>query len=211
MKINCTGICYRYPKTRDDVFEDFDQVFRPGVTLLQGYSGCGKSTLLRLVAGFLKPDSGVVEYHGMFKASYQAFLRKELSFVFQELNLLPSATVERNISLSLHMAGAATGNIDEWLDVLGISPLKKRSVDRLSGGQRQRVAIARALVKKPKLLLLDEPTSGLDDLNTDVIKNTIKGFAGDGDAICIVATHDKRLVELADELVDFHRFLPMEK
>ncbi len=92
--------------------------------------------------------------------------------------------------------------IDELLESLQISSLSKRKPSQLSGGQQQRAALGRALVKKPSVLLLDEPTSGLDDKNTEIIKGMITGKLG-GANHCIIASHDDRLNEIADETIDF--------
>lgn len=209
MKINCRSLCYRYPGATQNVFENLDMEFFCQVTLLRGFSGCGKSTLLRLVAGLLQPTAGVVEVEGLLQPGTKEFFRKELSFVFQDLNLLPLATVERNLRLSSQIAGTPFADADKWLEILGIGNLKNRPVERLSGGQRQRVAIARSLSKNPKVLILDEPTSGLDDDNTAIIKAAVKEFARSGTTICVVASHDHRLEEIVDDLVDFHSFLSL--
>ena len=209
MKIKCRSLVYRYPGAAQNVFENLDMEFLCRVTLLRGFSGCGKSTLLRLVAGLLQPVAGLVEVEGLLKPGTKEFFRKELSFVFQDLNLLPLATVERNLRLSSQIAGTPFEDADKWLEILGIGNLKNRSVEQLSGGQRQRVAIARSLSKNPKVLILDEPTSGLDDDNTEIIKAAIKEFASSGTTICVVASHDHRLEDIVDVLVDFHSFLSL--
>lgn len=209
MKINCRSLSYRYPGADQCVFEQLDIVFPNHVTLLRGYSGCGKSTLLRLAAGLLKPTEGVVEVEGLLKPGTRDFFRKHLSFVFQDLNLLPLATVERNLHLSSQIAGAPIELSRKWLEILGLWDLRKRPVERLSGGQRQRVAIARALAKQPKVLILDEPTSGLDLDNANIIKTAVREFTASGATVCVVATHDQRLDEIADDLVDFHSFLSL--
>lgn len=209
MKINCQSLSYRYPGADCFVFENIDIRFSNQITLLHGYSGCGKSTLLRLAAGFLKPTSGTMEVEGLLKPGTRDFFRKQLSFVFQDLNLLPLASVERNLHLSSQIAGSPINLVQHWLEILGLWELRKRPVERLSGGQRQRVAIARALAKQPKVLILDEPTSGLDADNTNIIKSAVKEFTAGGSTICVVATHDQRLNEIADELVDFHSFLSL--
>lgn len=209
MKIKCRALSYRYPGADQDVFENLDMEFPNHVTLLRGYSGCGKSTLLRLAAGFLQPTGGAVEVEGLLKPGSREFFRKELSFVFQDLNLLPLASVERNLRLSSQIAGTPVEDARKWLEILGLWELRRRPVERLSGGQRQRVAIARSLSKRPKVLILDEPTSGLDDDNTEIIKAAVTEFAKRGTTICVVASHDHRLEGIADELVDFHSFLSL--
>jgi ABC-type lipoprotein export system ATPase subunit len=127
--------------------------------------------------------------------------------VFQDLNLLPLASVERNLLLSSQIAGSPAEDVHKWLRTLGLWELRGRKVERLSGGQCQRVAIARALAKRPKVLILDEPTSGLDDDNTGIIKSAVREFTAGGTTICVIATHDHRMEEIADVLVDFHTFL----
>ncbi len=209
MKIECRSLGYRYPGGKHSVFTDLNLTFPAHVTLLRGYSGCGKSTLLRIAAGLLKPRSGKIIAEGLLRPGSRDFLRKELSFVFQDLNLLPLASVERNLRLSCQIAGSSMDGARKWLEVLGLSDLRNQSVERLSGGQKQRVAIARALAKNPKVLFLDEPTSGLDDSNTNIIKTAVREFSSGGNTICVTATHDHRLDEIADDLVDFHTFLSL--
>lgn len=211
MKITCKDLRYSYPGASEAVFTGLDIEFPTRITLLKGYSGCGKSTLLRLAAGLLRPGSGEIAGHGLRKIGSRDFFRHELSFVFQSLNLLPLASVERNLRLSAKIAGVDWAESEKWLKNLGLWDLRSRPVERLSGGQRQRVAVARAIAKKPKVLFLDEPTSGLDDVNTEIIKDAVKEFSSTGKAICVTATHDHRLVEIADELVDFSAFLSLAK
>jgi len=211
MKIRCKQLCYRYPKGEEEVFSGLNLDVSSGITLLRGYSGSGKSTLLRLIGGLLRPTGGVVEAEGFARLGSKNFLRKQSAFVFQELNLLPMATVQRNVELSCQLAGLPSDVGQEWFEVLGISRYQKTRIDRLSGGQKQRVAVARALAKRPRMLLLDEPTSGLDPDNTKIICEALSLYNERRDAFCIVATHDDRLNSLGHELVDFHRLLSHSK
>jgi ABC-type lipoprotein export system ATPase subunit len=94
--------------------------------------------------------------------------------------------------------------------MLGLQEYAERRPQSLSGGQQQRAAIARALIKTPAVLLLDEPTSGLDDLNARVIARALEQFVA-GNRICVICSHDSRLENLADEILDFNRFLPLER
>ncbi|MDX1680461.1 MAG: ATP-binding cassette domain-containing protein [Akkermansiaceae bacterium] len=186
------------------MLEDFNYGFDPGIALLKGYSGCGKSTLLRLLGGLLEPSAGRIVAEGMPTPGSREFLRHAFAMVFQELNLLPLASVSRNIELSCQIAGVPLERGNEWLGRLGMERFSNRRVESLSGGQKQRVAIARAMAKSPLLLLLDEPTSGLDDENADIILSAIRQFSESRDAICVIASHDYRMDPVANELVDFH-------
>jgi ABC-type multidrug transport system ATPase subunit len=207
MKLTCRALTYRYPGSDAPVLDSLDLEIVPGITLLRGYSGCGKSTLLRLLGGLLKPTSGTIEAPGFPPPGSRRFLRESCAIVFQELNLLPIASVWRNIALSCRIAGVPLDDGREWLERLGLGGFLGQRVEKLSGGQKQRVAIARAMCKSPPLLLLDEPTSGLDDDNTRIILNATQRFAADTGGICVIASHDHRVNPIANELVDFHRFL----
>ncbi len=212
--LQCDGINYRYGRKLDWVLSDFSHKFPPGVHLIKGFSGCGKSTLLRILGGYLTPASGTVEVAGYGKPN-RKFQRESLGFVFQQLNLLPLASVKRNLQLAGALAGISNAQRDEnvarYLHELGLEEFIKRLPGSMSGGQQQRATIARALIKEPTVLLLDEPTSGLDDLNTEVIIKVLEKFIKEGNRVAIICTHDQRLDKIADEILDFNKFLPMER
>lgn len=213
-QVGCEKVTFRYPRQKDWVIHEFSHAFRPGITLIKGASGCGKSTLLRLMAGYLHPVEGrIVTPFGTDPRDAE-FQRQHLGFVFQQLNLLPLATVRRNLQMSGSLAGLAIdetqARTNRWLALLGLEQFAERRPASLSGGQQQRAAIARALIKEPTVLLLDEPTSGLDDLNTQVISQTLRTFIT-GRRICVVCTHDHRLDPIGHEVLDFNRFLPLER
>jgi ABC-type lipoprotein export system ATPase subunit len=211
--LRCDRTFFRYHRKRDWVINDFSHAFRPGITLIKGASGCGKSTLLRLLAGYLHPTDGQIRTPLGTDPMDRDYQRRQLGFVFQQLNLLPLATVSRNLQMAGSLAGLSSEESLErtqtWLALLGLKEYADRRPASLSGGQQQRAAIARALIKHPHVLLLDEPTSGLDDLNTQVISNTLRQYVT-GPRICVVCTHDHRIDFLAHEVLDFNRFLPLE-
>lgn len=211
--MRCERLSFRYPAARSWIVERFEHEFKPGITIIKGASGCGKSTLLRLMAGFLKPQEGRIVTPAE-NAPDAEFQRRHLGFVFQLLNLLPLASLARNLEMAGTLAGLSAAqvrrNSEHWLTALGLDSFAARLPRSLSGGQQQRAAIARALVKEPRVLLLDEPTSGLDDLNTKVIGRVLKEFAVN-DRVCVVCGHDARLEHLAHEILDFNRFLPLER
>lgn len=210
MKIELQAVEFCYPGGSQPVFTGFDQAFSPGVTLATGFSGCGKSTMLRLIAGLIRPDKGQVITGSRYPVGSPGFLRHEVGFVFQQLNLLPLASIERNIRLAVDMAGQDPANVGDWMERLGLTQYAAQKPLKLSGGQQQRASIARAMAKNPSILLLDEPTSGLDDLNAAVISKAIRESLAPG-AVCVISTHDKRLETIADEIIDFNTFLPVEE
>src|SRR5205085_2659652 len=205
---------FRYHARAPWVIQNFSHEFRPGIVLIKGASGCGKSTLLRMLAGYLQPARGIITTPSGRPPTCKEYQRQEVGFVFQQLNLLPLASVERNLQMSGSLAGLDNKIIRErteyWLRTLGLGEFGRRRPMSLSGGQQQRAAIARALVKEPQILLLDEPTSGLDDLNTQVISRALQNFVT-GPRICVICSHDARLDTLAHEILDFNRFLPLER
>jgi ABC-type lipoprotein export system ATPase subunit len=211
--IVCDQISYRYTPKLPWILTDFSHRFQPGITLIKGSSGCGKSTLLRLIAGYLRPDKGKITIPGDVAPTDKNYQQRRLGFVFQQLNLLPLASVERNLEMAASLAGLKSGEIQQrtsrWINALGLAQYASRSPMALSGGQQQRAAIARALIKEPTVLLLDEPTSGLDDLNTSVIATALKNYIT-GDRVCVICSHDHRIDPIANEIVDFNRFLPLE-
>lgn len=211
--LTCQNISFRYHRKAPWVLEDFYHEFEPGIHLIKGYSGCGKSTLLRIIGGYLRQQSGHVLING-YRNNKKTFQKEGLGFVFQQLNLLPLATVERNLHLAASLAGISKSlrsrNARKFLERLGLEEFTHRLPSSMSGGQQQRATIARALIKEPQVLLLDEPTSGLDDLNTEIILKVLGEFVGESRRLAIICTHDSRLDTIAHDILDFNRFLPME-
>lgn len=203
---------HRYGPRRAWVFAGFGHGFTPGLTLIRGPSGCGKSTLLKLLAGFLPPTAGsVTTWHGA--PPDEGFQRRELGFVFQQFNLLPAATLRRNLELAGALAGVAAAPlaaaVDHWLGRLGLEPWQREPAETLSGGQLQRAALARALVKSPAVLLLDEPTSGLDDANAALIAGTVRDWCATGRS-AVISTHDPRLADSGHAVLNLAHLLPVE-
>ncbi len=204
MNLVCEDISFGYTK-KEKVLDHFSHEFRRGITVLKGYSGSGKTTLLKLLAGYLKVDSGrIITPMGM-KVTSRAYHRRGVAYMFQGINLLPLMSVERNLRLAAEMA-MLPGKLwkprcEDLIKDLGLQEFRHRRADKLSGGQAQRAALARTLMKNAPTVLLDEPTSGLDDDNTAIIKNLVLKDAAEN--ICIICTHDARLLDLADDLIDF--------
>ena len=139
--------------------------------MLVGPSGCGKTTLISVLAGILDHDGGTVQVLGrdlcrLDADAKTAFRGRELGFVFQSFNLLPSLTAQENVAVPLLILGTARttalARAAAMLDRVGLGDRLTARPAQLSGGQQQRVAIARALVHGPRLMVCDEPTSALD-------------------------------------------------
>ncbi|WP_432797659.1 ABC transporter ATP-binding protein [Poriferisphaera sp. WC338] len=204
-RIEIRGLDFRYTRKGGWIFRGLDLDLHDEVTVLKGYSGCGKSTLLCLIAGYLKMQGGRISVPPEGQLPDGRFQREHLGYVFQELNLLPNATVDRNMWISSSMAGMSRRvyekRRDYWLLRLGIEKKLHDRPRECSGGQRQRVAIARAMVKDAPVVLLDEPTSGLDDENTALIAAMLDELRKQGKCV-VVASHDHRLFGTADRIIE---------
>lgn len=181
---------------------------------LVGPSGCGKSTLLNLVAGIEIPGRGEIRIDGrqlmaFDDAARRAFRISSIGMVFQEFELLDYLSVEENMRLPFFLnaaqrpASGATADVIELADSLGLTSLRSRRIDQLSHGERQRVAIGRALITSPSLLLADEPTGNLDPSRRDHIVDLLMQHAADRQATLVMATHDHRLIDRFDRVIDF--------
>jgi putative ABC transport system ATP-binding protein len=152
-------------------------VIRGEFVSIIGPSGSGKSTLFHILGGLTPPTSGTVFMHGkdllaMSEAGRTELRKKEVGFVFQKYNLLPTLTAADNIAIARDIAGAKDGEdpkFREVLELLGISGRLRHKPRALSGGEQQRVAIARAIVNHPSILLADEPTGNLDTENSNIV------------------------------------------
>ena len=177
------------------------------VTLLTGPSGCGKTTLLCLMAGMLKPDSGLTALFGhdlsrMDADTLTALRARHIGFVFQQFNLLPGLNLIENVSIPLivqgHTSPAANAASLQMLAHFGMAEFARKFPDELSVGQKQRVAIARALVHQPSLIICDEPTSALDAESGNMAMRLLCEYALRPDRAIIVVTHDERTYRYAD-------------
>jgi putative ABC transport system ATP-binding protein len=180
------------------------------LALLLGPSGCGKTTLLSCLGGILTPTSGRIvsgdtEVTALAGKAQTQYRQHGVGVVFQAFNLVPSLNAIENVALPMRSAGvparAARQRAIELLEQVGLGDRLTHRPGKLSGGQQQRVAIARALALDPLLVLADEPTAHLDYVQVEGILRLIRGLTDGGRAV-VVATHDDRLLALADLIIE---------
>lgn len=181
------------------------------VVAIVGRSGSGKSTLLNVISGIDRPDAGVVEIDGvnvtaLAEPGLTLMRRRQIGFVYQFFNLVPTLDVEENVRLVLELNGVrgaeARSRSDAILSEVGLAARARSSVDTLSGGERQRVAIARALVHRPSLLLADEPTGNLDEETSRQVLPVLLSLARQHQATLLIVTHDSGLAAQADRVLE---------
>jgi putative ABC transport system ATP-binding protein len=168
--------------------------------LVLGPSGSGKSTLLHVLAGLLRPTRGEVVVAGQRLAAITAaqldrFRGQHIGIVLQQLHLVATLTVEKNVLLAQYLAGVRQDRqrVEEVLASVDLAGKAGAYPHELSHGQAQRVAVARAVVNRPGLLLADEPTSNLDDLRCTQALELLATQARACDATLLIATHDQRI------------------
>lgn len=163
------------------------------LTLL-GPSGSGKTTTLMAIAGFVRPDSGLIEIGGR-DITHLSPNRRGLGVVFQSYALFPHKSVFENVAFPLEIRKQARTEIatrvEHMLKRVGLAELHDRSTAQLSGGQKQRVALARALVFEPSVLLMDEPLGALDKKLREHLQQEIKSLQSSLGVTAIHVTHDQ--------------------
>jgi len=164
-------------------------------TAVVGASGSGKSTLLRLIAGFEKPDTGVITLAGQPIAGPSLCMpahRRGIGYVTQDGSLFPHLTVAQNIAFGMQVNGnERQRQVGELLEMVGLdASVGHRRPDQLSGGQQQRIALARALAQRPRLMLLDEPFSALDAGLRGAMRRAVTDVLARASVTSILVTHD---------------------
>ena len=180
------------------------------LAILLGPSGCGKTTLLSCLGGILRPTAGRIEFGNIDLTALDAnalsdYRRNTVGIVFQAFNLVPSLTALENVMVPLRAARIpkkqAHERAEELLTRVGLAHRMSHRPGDLSGGQQQRVAVARAIALDPPLLIADEPTAHLDYIQVEEVLTLIRDLAS-GERVVVVATHDTRMLPLADRVVE---------
>ncbi len=202
---------YSEGQTQNFVLNQVDEsIYKDELIVLHGRSGSGKSTLLNLVSGIDLPTSGevIIDGNNLTKLTEQKrtlYRRKNIGFIFQFFNLIPTLTVEENLMLPLELNERLSKQdfeqIEKLLAEVGLDGRAKSYPDRLSGGEQQRVAIARALIHDPPIILADEPTGNLDFETGVQIINLLDRLVRNSGKTMIMATHSREVMGLADRVL----------
>lgn len=181
------------------------EVEKGEMCVIQGSSGSGKSTLLNCIGGLDEVDSGSIKINGKeivgLKGDKLSDYRREThGFIFQFYNLIPNLTVRENIEVCEYLTDKPL-NIDELLEVLGLTEHQNKFPSQLSGGQQQRCAIARALIKNPSLLLCDEPTGALDSKTSKDILVLMEKINKKYGTTMLIVTHNNSIKNMVDHVI----------
>ena len=191
------------------IFSNTTLQFEDGkVYALVGSSGCGKTTLLNILAKLETYDSGKISYEGtdLREIKSRVFFREYRGYLFQNFGLLESQTIQENLDLGL--VGKKISKTErralqkQAIETVGLGYLDlSQKIFELSGGEAQRVALAKIILKDPPLIFADEPTAALDPKTSEEIMKILLSLRK-SERIIIIATHNPRIWELADEVVD---------
>lgn len=173
-----------------------------------GESGSGKSTLLNCIGALDVPTSGMITMDGnnlftMKEEERTIFRRRNIGFIFQSFQLVSELTVEQNIvfPLLLDYRKPKASDVEEILELLGLTDRRNHLPSQLSGGQQQRVAIGRALITKPKLILADEPTGNLDSKNSQDVIDLLTKASRHYQQTILMITHNNSLTSMVDRVL----------
>jgi putative ABC transport system ATP-binding protein len=202
---------YQMGEVTVNALDQVDFVVQEGeFVAIMGPSGSGKSTLLHLLGGLDGPTDGEICLAGkplskLNDREITLIRRRNVGFIFQFFNLLPTLTAEENIALPLLIDGQNIkqhqSKIDRLLDMVSLSDRRHHKPDQLSGGQQQRVAIARAFVTDPAIVLADEPTGNLDSKTGEEILTLLRRSCDELGQTIVVVTHDAKAASFADRVV----------
>ncbi|MBV6448720.1 ATP-binding cassette domain-containing protein [Nitrosomonas sp.] len=194
------------------VLKDVTIAIRQGeIVLITGPSGSGKTTFLTIIGGLRQAFHGSVKVldQQLINSNEQVKIRvrQQIGYIFQQHNLLKSLTALQNVSMTLEMGNTLTEQqrlerSAQMLTAVGLGDRLHYKPDQLSAGQRQRVSIARALVGQPKIVLADEPTASLDKQSGYEAVSILKQLAKESQTTILLVTHDYRILDVADRVVE---------
>ncbi|AFY49048.1 ABC exporter ATP-binding subunit, DevA family [Nostoc sp. PCC 7524] len=197
---------------RRQILFDINLEIYPGeIVIMTGPSGSGKTTLLSLIGGLRSVQEGSLKFLGveLFGASQSQLvqIRRSIGYIFQAHNLLGFLTARQNVQMAVELNDYvsqqdAIANAEAMLKAVGLENRVDYYPDNMSGGQKQRIAIARALVNNPPLVLADEPTAALDKQSGRDVVEIMQRLAKDQGTSILLVTHDNRILDIADRIVE---------
>jgi putative ABC transport system ATP-binding protein len=197
---------------KKQILFDINLEIYPGeIVIMTGPSGSGKTTLLSLIGGLRSVQEGSLKFLGveLFGASQNKLvqIRRNIGYIFQAHNLLGFLTATQNVQMAVELndnitTSEAIVKSQAMLGAVGLQDRVSYYPDSLSGGQKQRIAIARALVNSPPLVLADEPTAALDKQSGRDVVEIMQGLAKEQGTSILLVTHDNRILDIADRIVE---------
>jgi putative ABC transport system ATP-binding protein len=212
ISLNHVSKTYETPAGKFAALQNIDLEIRGGEFVgVVGKSGSGKSTLLNMVAGIDRPSSGSVavagtEIQALSENKLAIWRGRNIGFVFQFFQLLPTLTAAENVMLPMDFAKTVPlrerrKRAVALLERVGVERQADKLPATLSGGEQQRVAIARALANEPPLVLADEPTGNLDSINATEILDLFRAMANRGTTV-VIATHEAEIARVIDRKIE---------
>ena len=212
ISLNQVSKTYETPAGKFAALKDIDLEIEPGQFVgIVGKSGSGKSTLLNMVAGIDRPSSGSVavagtEIQSLSENKLASWRGRNVGFVFQFFQLLPTLTAAENVMLPMDFSKniplrERRKRAVELLERVGVGSHADKLPATLSGGEQQRVAIARALANEPPLVLADEPTGNLDSVTATAILDLFRDMANQGTTV-VIATHEADIARVIDRRIE---------
>jgi putative ABC transport system ATP-binding protein len=211
VQANALSKKYQLGSNQVDALAGVDFLVEKGeFVAIMGPSGSGKSTLLHMIGGLDQPSGGEIfladsRLSQLKDKKVTLLRRRNIGFVFQFFNLLPTLSAEENITLPLLIDNQNPKDYQQRLESLlqltGLSDRRRHKPEQLSGGEQQRVALARALITEPAILLADEPTGNLDTKTGTAIMELLRKSCDQLNQSIVVVTHDPRAAAYADRVV----------
>lgn len=200
---------YKMGKISTKALNDIDLKIKKGeIVVILGASGSGKTTLLNVISGLDKIDkrkNSFIKYESKNISKYSdfrmtRFRKKHLGFIFQTYNLLEHLNVRENVLVGSSL-GRTKVNVDEILDIVGLTKHQNKYMHELSGGEQQRVSIARALAKQPSVMFCDEPTGALDEKTGKKVLDSLVEANEKLKTTLIIVTHNPGIALIGDRVV----------